>query len=183
MIIKCDCQIWSSGIWRTCSSLNHLWIALHYIFGSFKSHLTKTYYWRYRVNTDILCKYLLYCYKDLMTSFRNSSLFVHINISICTRFHIFVQFRHFELIFLLLLFNILTILYYISHKISNMMLHKKNYAIFLDFNCILSIKCPLKKTIRLLFLMSGFRRLINSNIDHFDYFGTLLHNCIILNVS
>ncbi len=41
--------------------------ALHYMFGSFQSHLTKTYYWRYRVTTDIqiiLCQYLL-CYKDL----------------------------------------------------------------------------------------------------------------------
>ncbi len=28
-------------------------IALHYMFGSFQSHLTKTYYWRYRATTDI----------------------------------------------------------------------------------------------------------------------------------
>ncbi len=43
-------------------------IGLHCImFGSFK-YFTKTYYWRYRVTTDIyifLCKYLLYCYKDI----------------------------------------------------------------------------------------------------------------------
>ncbi len=31
------------------SSLNQQWIALHYMFGSLQSHLTKTYYWRYRV--------------------------------------------------------------------------------------------------------------------------------------
>ncbi len=28
-------------------------IALHYMFGSFQSHLTKTSYWRYRATTDI----------------------------------------------------------------------------------------------------------------------------------
>ncbi len=39
------------------------------MFGSFKSHLAKTYYWRYSVTNDIyiiLCHYLLYCYKDLV---------------------------------------------------------------------------------------------------------------------
>ncbi len=34
------------------SSLNQHCIALHHMFGSFTSHLTKTYYWRYRVMTD-----------------------------------------------------------------------------------------------------------------------------------
>ncbi len=49
------------------SSLNQHCIALHYMFGSFQSHLTKTNYWRKRVMTDIyiiLCQYLLYCYID-----------------------------------------------------------------------------------------------------------------------
>ncbi len=43
--------------------------ALHYMCGSFTSHLTETYYWRYRATADILiilCQYLLYCYKHLI---------------------------------------------------------------------------------------------------------------------
>ncbi len=65
--------------------------ALHYMFGSFTSHLTKTYYWRYRATmTDIwiiLYQYLLYRYKNLTDLHYKQQNFI-INISICTKLHI-----------------------------------------------------------------------------------------------
>ncbi len=61
--------------------------ALHYMFGSFQSHLTKTYYWRYRVTTDIYHICIFYVLKISLIYITS------ITISMRTKLHIFAQFE------------------------------------------------------------------------------------------
>ncbi len=63
--------------------------ALHYMFGSFTSHLTKTYYWRYWVIfRSFICQNLLHCYKDLIDlSYKHQNCIIEI--SNCTKLNVF----------------------------------------------------------------------------------------------
>ncbi len=68
--------------------------ALHHMFGSFQSHLTKIYYWDIEWWLIVRSIYVSICSTVIKISviFITSSrisFFVHINISLCSKLHIF----------------------------------------------------------------------------------------------